>query len=312
MELVVNDSRPVVVVGECMLELSRGPRADGAERLGEGWRLSVAGDTYNTAVYFRRLGLPVSYLTALGIDPFSEEMLGAWRQEGLDVSLTLRDAQRLPGLYAIHTDGSGERSFSYWRSHSAVRVLFRLPGVDAALAVASQAGLLYLSGITLSLFGAGDRRKLFRLARQVRANGGCVAFDSNYRPAGWPRPEAARMAIATIAPMVSVVLPSLDDELRLFGERDADAVLARWQSWGVQEVVLKQGGEGCLIAAGGDRVRVSAVPVASVVDTTGAGDAFNAAYLAARAQGEAPASAASQGARLAAQVIQHQGAVLPR
>lgn len=316
MELVISRQRPVVAVGECMLELSR-PRprprpTGGAERLGDGWRLGVAGDTYNTAVYLRRLGLPVTYLTALGVDPYSSEMLDVWQAEGLDTSLVLRDPQRLPGMYAIHTDSSGERSFSYWRSNSAARALFQLPGVDGSLTIASQAGLLYLSGITLSLFGRDERAKLWGLAQTVRANGGCVAFDPNYRPAGWSLPEHARAAFEAIAPSVSIALPSLDDEQRLYGDRDADAVLDRWQAWGVPEVALKQGDRGCLLASGSGRSQVPAMTVAQVVDTTGAGDAFNAAYLAARAKGLAPSVAAEQGARLAAKVIQHSGAILPR
>lgn len=312
MELVISRQRPVVAVGECMLELSRPRRTGSAGRLGDGWRLGVAGDTYNTAVYLRRLGLPVTYLTALGVDPYSADMLRAWQEEGLDTSLVLRDPQRLPGMYAIHTDNSGERSFSYWRSNSAARALFQLPGIGEALAVASQAGLLYLSGITLSLFSGDERSQLLRLAQTVRANGGCVAFDPNFRPAGWLRPEDARAAFESIALSVSVVFPSFDDEQRLYGDRDAWAVLDRWQAWGVPEVILKQGERGCLIASGPERCQVLAMQVAQVVDTTGAGDSFNAAYLAARAQGLAPPVAAERGATLAAQVIQHSGAILPR
>lgn len=97
-----------VCVGECMLELSRAP--EGGDRLG------VGGDTFNSAVYLARLGNNAAYLTALGTDPYRDELRDAWAAEGLDLALTLVDPDRLPGLYAIRTDAKGERSFSYWRA----------------------------------------------------------------------------------------------------------------------------------------------------------------------------------------------------
>ena len=166
-----------VAIGECMLELSCS---------GSQWRLGHAGDTFNTALYLQRLGLPTAYFSALGADPFSEQMRTAWRSAGLDTALVLTDPERLPGLYAIRTDDAGERSFYYWRQHAAVRGLFSLAGIDTALLRASNAPLLYFSGITLSLFSEADRVRLLDLAHSVRRRRGTVAFDLNYRPAGWP------------------------------------------------------------------------------------------------------------------------------
>lgn len=311
MELVVDVARPVVAVGECMLELSH-LTASGERRLGAGWCLGLGGDTYNTAVYLSRSGLPVRYLSVLGVDPYSAEMLAIWRAEGLDTGLVLRHPGRLPGLYAIHTDGNGERSFTYWRSHSAARALFDLPEAGRALRAAEAAGLLYLSGITLSLFDAERRRRLVDLAGRVRARGGAVAFDPNYRVAGWDDAAAARAAIGEIAPLVSIALPTADDEERLFGAASADQVIDRWQRYGAGEVVVKRGAAGCRFGSGSQRFDVPAAEVPQVIDTTGAGDAFNAGYLAARVGGAGARAAARAAAHQAAQVIQHHGAIVPR
>jgi len=299
----------VVAVGECMLELSQ---ARAGPCLGEGWRLGFGGDTFNTALYLHRLGVPVAYLTALGTDPCSMELMRAWADEGLDVSLVLSDATRQPGLYAIRTDVRGERSFQYWRSQSAARALFRLPGIEAALATARRAELLFLSGITLSLYETGERARLQEVARAVRAAGGAVAFDPNYRPAGWPDEDAARDALALMAAHTSIALPTFEDEQRLWGDRTPGDTADRWLQQGAREVVVKRGAAGCLVASGRTRIGVAAEAVDRVVDTTGAGDAFNAGYLAARRRGESADTAARAGHRLAAQVIQHAGALLPR
>ncbi len=291
-----------VAIGECMLELSRS---------GSEWRLRHGGDTFNTALYLQRLGLPTAYLTALGADPFSEEMRAAWRGEGLDTALVLTDPERLPGLYAIRTDDAGERSFYYWRQHAAVRGLFSLPGIDAALMRAANAPLLYFTGITLSLFSEADRARLLELAHDVRRRGGTVAFDVNYRAAGWPDAGTARLAIQRIAPAVSWALPTFEDSALLFDHQSPHDTVAQWRRFGAEEVIVKLGARGCLVANAQQAELFPAPSVEVVVDTTGAGDAFNAGYLAARAAGLAPGRAAATAQILACEVIQQPGAIVP-
>ena len=92
----------VASIGECMIELS--PAAGGL------LSRSYGGDTLNTAVYLARLGVAVDYVTALGDDPWSDEMLGAWQAEGVGTDLVVRVPGRLPGLYLISTDDDGQRA----------------------------------------------------------------------------------------------------------------------------------------------------------------------------------------------------------
>ena len=112
--------------------------------------------------------------------------------------------------------------------------------------------------------------------------------------------------------LADISLPSIDDERALFGDVDDQATLLRLQSYGARELVIKMGDRGPLLPAqpqhtflrDGDRV--------PAIDATGAGDAFNAAYLAARLQGAIELDAARAGHALAVQVIGHRGAILPR
>ena len=101
----------VACIGECMIELSE--HADGS------LTRSYGGDTLNTALYMARLGTPVDYVTALGDDGWSDEMLAAWQAEGIGTGKVLRLPGRLPGLYVIQTDPAGERRFQYWRDSAA-------------------------------------------------------------------------------------------------------------------------------------------------------------------------------------------------
>jgi 2-dehydro-3-deoxygluconokinase len=309
MKTVSRDKKlEIVACGECMLEMSR---PGGDHWLGSGWQLGYGGDVFNTSLYLARQGHHVRFLTAIGEDACSGEMLERWRSDGIDVSLVLRHPSRTVGLYAIRTDAHGERSFSYWRMQSAMRELFALPDAAAALEAAARADLLYLSGITLSLFDPAALARLLTVAQAVRARGGQVAFDPNYRPAGWAGRAQAQQAIRSIAATVSIALPTLEDESALWGIEGADAVIDHWRDLGAGEVVVKQGSSGCHVFAGNSRQQVPAERVAKVVDTTGAGDAFNAAYLSSRLRGDSPPEAAAAGHALAARVIQHPGAILP-
>lgn len=296
----------IVVLGEGMLELAR-PDCDDS-----GWQLGFGGDTLNSAIHLARFGLPVAYLSALGSDPFSTALRDDWAAEGLNMDHILTDPDHLPGLYAIRTDAAGERSFFYWRNASAARHLFTLPGIDAAMAYAAGSDLLYLSLISLAVLPADARERIYALCSEVRRQGGRVAFDSNYRPALWDAPASARAAVDRMAGLCDIGLPTLSDEALLFGSADAETVAARWHDQGTAEIAVKLGSAGCLLSSASEQRMVAAVAGVDPVDTSGAGDAFNAAYLNARMRGADMATAAQSGHRLASWVITCAGALPKR
>jgi 2-dehydro-3-deoxygluconokinase len=293
----------VASLGECMIEFSQSH--DGSFRRGFG------GDTLNTALYLSRLGIDTAYVTALGDDALSEEMLTAWRSEGIKTDLVTRVAGRLPGLYMIERDARGERTFLYWRDRAPAREFF--DHADAAsLDRLARFDWLYLSGISLSLYGDNGRARLRELLAAVRRNGGKVAFDGNFRPRGWPDGAAACRAFADILPLIDLALPTFEDEQALFGDETLDQCIDRYRASGVTEIVVKRGPHGCVVAVEGDRIESPPPKVVEPVDTTAAGDSFNAGYLAARIGGAPPREAALAGHRLAGAVILSPGAVIPR
>ena len=299
--------RRIALFGECMIEL-RG-QAFGAMQQGFG------GDTLNTAIYLARLcrdrDLRVSYATALGDDPFSAHMETAWRAEGIDTSLVRRFDDRLPGLYAIQVDAAGERHFSYWRDASAVRGYFDASKTPLE-AAADELAALYLSGISLAILPPEGRERLLAVMARVRAKGGKVAFDNNFRPRLWSSPAEARTFHDLAYGLSDIVLITLDDEMALRDETSADRTLADALALRVPEVVVKRGVEPTLVRiAGTPPASVPVETVSQIIDTTAAGDSFAGAYLAMRLTGIDPVAAARAANRLAAMVIQHPGAIVP-
>ena len=306
----MTDELKIAAIGECMIELSARP--DG------GMALAYGGDTLNTAVYLARLcnaggggGISIDYLTALGDDPYSDEMVAFWQREGIGTNQVLRLPGRLPGLHTIRTDRQGERSFHYWRTAAAAREMLQgEPGTRLAAALC-QYDLIYLSGITLSILSPADRTKFLAALDRARTQGARIAFDSNYRPRGWPNADTARQAMDEIYERCQIALPSLDDECALQGTMDAATAAERIADLGVGEICLKNGAGGCLLRLGPEIEALPAQPGIMPVDTTAAGDSFNAAYLYHRLSGDSAAAAARAGHHLAAQVIQYPGAVIP-
>lgn len=282
-----------------MLELSRA---------GDSWQLGHGGDTLNTAIHLARAGHDVGYLTALGTDPFSDRLRRDWQAEGIDTSLVLAHPKRRPGVYAIVTDDAGERSFTYWRETSAAREMFALPNTDAALRGVAEAELFAFSLITLAILPSEGRERLLALAAEVRARGGKVAFDGNFRPALWPSIAEARAARDAAIAASDIGLPTLEDEIALSGEEDAASVAAHWIELGCCETLVKLGAEGCRLP---DGTMVAPERTLAPMDTSGAGDAFNAGYLGARLSAADLTEAALAGHALAGWTIMRPGAIPP-
>ncbi|ASY63894.1 2-dehydro-3-deoxygluconate kinase [Sinorhizobium sojae CCBAU 05684] len=291
-------------IGECMVELMQ------AE--GDMLRKGYAGDSFNTA-YYARLFAPtdwaVDYFTAVGTDAVSDEMLAFMESTGIDTSHIARIESRMPGLYMIHLR-EGERSFSYWRSTSAAKLLAEDP--NRLRTAIEAADIAFFSGITLAILSPGAGETLLSELRRAKASGRRVVFDPNIRPRLWD--DATRMltTLEAGARAATMVLPSFDDETMHFGDASVGATIDRYRALGVEEIAVKDGGKGVTLQFEGERLHVPAVPVSRIVDTTSAGDSFNGSFLARLAAGDSPADAAAFAARVAAAVIGHHGALVAR
>jgi 2-dehydro-3-deoxygluconokinase len=267
----------VLAIGECMVELA--PVGDGLYRRG------FAGDTYNFAWYLRRL-LPadwqVGYGTWLGTDALSDELEAAIAGAGIDTAAIRRTGERTVGLYMIELR-DGERSFTYWRSQSAARLL----ASDAAWLEAQ------LEGRPRALLRHHARRRRARASRNAcsrRSPGhGRPARRSPSTPtcgraSGRIRRRCAR-PLMQAADVADIALPSFEDEHRYFGDATIDATLERYRARGARTVVVKNGADAIAAWDATDGDARLQPPRVAAVDTTAAGDSFNAGFFAARLRG---------------------------
>lgn len=289
-------------IGECMIELS------GAN--GDQWRMGFAGDTLNTTWYVRALADPdyaVDYVTAFGDDPFSVKQKAFLRENGISTAHSPTIVGARPGLYAITLTGV-ERSFTYWRNDSAARHLADDP--DALARSLDGRQMIYFSGITMGILSPKGRQNVLNAVSNARRHGSLVVFDANYRPRLWENAETAKQVLSNAFHVADIALPTFPDENALFGDATPAKTADRIASYGVREIVVKDGTEPALVSADGTRTPVPASH-AKAVDTTGAGDSFNGGYIAARLASLDPVAAAAHAHRVAARVVEFHGALAP-
>ena len=300
----------LIGVGECMVELLS------AQPLGEAPALtrSYGGDVLNSLIGAARAGSRCGFVTRVGNDPFGPGLLAAWAAEGLDLSCApLVDGEN--GVYFISLLPGGEREFTYRRAGSAAS---GLSPEDVRPEYVASAGTVLLSGITQAISASAQAATL-RAAQLAQAAGTRVAFDPNYRPRLWAERggvEAAGAALREVMPYVDVLLPSFPADAELLGgaaDLSAEGPEALVAAFGALRpgvlVALKAGEDGVYLSGTG---QVPAETVRDVLDTTGAGDAWNGAFLHALGRGAGQAEAAAQAHRAAAYAIGHRGAIPPR
>lgn len=296
----------IAVIGECMVEL---------QKSGELYKQTFGGDTLNTALYLSRLtktqGVTTRYLTGLGQDPFSQQMLSNWQQEGINTENVFISDKHLPGMYLIETSADGERRFFYWRDNAAAKFWLTEDSKAQTQQLLNSQQFIYLSGISLAILPDVARQLLFDILQQAKQHGAKIIFDNNYRPALWPSKDATKLAYQQILNLTDIAFLTFDDEQLMYGDTQEAQSIARAQQCGVKEIVIKRGADACFVVIDQQKIEVPANKINHVVDTTAAGDSFSAGYLASRIVGGSPIEAAKMGHLLAGTVIQHRGAIIP-
>lgn len=276
------------------------------------YRRGFAGDTFNTAWYARRL-LPqtwtVGYLSGIGEDAVSDEMCGFFREAGIQTDALRLVPARTVGLYMISTE-AGERSFSYWRSGSAARLLAEDERFLAQHL--ARAGMVHFSGITLAILSPQHRSSLCDAIGQARAQGATVSFDTNLRPRLWEDADTMRAGLMLGASVADVVLPSFDEDGALFGDATPKDTIERYCKAGAETVLVKNGADPLTgFSKAGGAFELATSTVDKVIDSTAAGDSFAAGLMAGLATGKSLQDAAKAATVLAARVIQAPGALVP-
>ena len=290
----------IVSIGECMIELfSEEPMGEA-----ETFKRSLAGDSFNILVAAQRLGSTTGYITRLGDDPFAGYLMSTWRNEGIDVS----QAKLVAGFNAVHFVSllpGGDREFTYYRKGSAPSTM---QPSDLDHDYIGEARLLHVSGIGQAISDSA-RATILKAVEVAKNRGVSVSYDPNYRHQLWT-PEEAREGMEEVLPYVDYFLPSAPSDTEAFlGTSDPHEAISLARRRGVDTVAVTCGDSGAVVAVGDDVFEVPVYTPGPVVDTTGAGDAFNSTFLHGIVHGTSPRDAATLGSIAAGLKVRGRGAL---
>lgn len=291
--------RDIVALGESLVEFF----ADQPMAITPVFAKAIGGDTFNMVCGAARIGARTGYVTRVGQDPFADFLLGGWQAAGVDTSRA-PVVEGFNGVYFISNFGDGQREFTYYRAGSAAS---QITPADLDPAYIGDCHFFFTSAISQAI-SPSARQTVQAAMTMARAGGARVAFDTNLRVKLWSLSEA-RAALEEILPLVDVILPSAPEESEaLLGLSDPRAVIDYFWKKGVALVAVKCGADGCVIGHDGQITTLPACRVNPVVDTTGAGDAFDAAFLTGLATGRTVFEAGRMGTILAGLKCRGRGA----
>lgn len=286
----------ILCLGEPLVELNQQDERHYLQGFG--------GDTSNCAIAAARQGARAGYMTRLGQDTFAERLMALWRQEGVDTAAIQRDPKAPTGMYLV-SHGPEGHSFSYYRAGSAAALM---TPQDIRPEMVKRAGLLHVSAISQAISeSAADA--VFAAIEMAREAGVRVSYDTNLRLNLWPLARARAIIHAAIE-MSDIVLPGLDDAIKLTGLSEPEAIADFYLGRGAGLVALTLGREGALVATPDERRRIPPFQVRAV-DATGAGDTFDGAFLSELARGSDPFAAGRYANAAAALSTTGYGAVSP-
>ncbi|WP_041522683.1 sugar kinase [Gilvimarinus agarilyticus] len=291
----------ILIFGESMLELT----AKGDPLM----RRAYAGDVFSVAVYLARLAPPelkVKMLSAIGRDTFSQHLRVELEREGVDTRHMATHPSKHLGLYMVQNDASGEREFTYWRSDSAARDAIKLND----LYTIPTPDYLFFSGISLAILDAASRFTFKRWVSDIKKLGTTVIFDANFRPALWQSESEYLGEYRWAFAACQIALPGMDDLQQIFRCETAQQARELLSAYDIPEIIIKNGADSIVYRDGAQQGEFHVPSVEHIVDTTAAGDSFNAAYLASRIGGSDITSALAAGCRMSAKVIGHSGAII--
>ena len=244
----------------------------GGESLSEKAELHAGGSAANTAVVLARFGVDVSLLGRVGADPLGEYVFRELEKAGVDLGLVQRDPSAMTGTMFVAVMPDGERTMF---GHRGANVNL----TSVPLETIAWSDLLWAHVSGYALLKDPQRTTTLRVLEHVAGRKITASLDVGVHAAHQASDEVRRLL-----PQTSVLFQNLEEARALTGRTELRGALKALLEKGVGTAAVKLGKEGCAVADGSETLRVPAFSV-DVVDSTGAGDSFDAGFILGRRWG---------------------------
>lgn len=289
----------VITFGEAMMMLV----ADrpGPLEQAQAFHKRTAGAETNVAIGLARLGLRVGWASRLGADSMGRYLLAEMQREGIDCSHVISDpAQRTATLFKGQVTDGSDPPIEYHRKGSAASQM-QVADIDEAWLLSARH--LHSTGVFPAIAD-----NCYEVARKtmalMRAAGKTVSFDPNLRPTLWASTEHMRAGINELVLAADWVFPGIEEGRLLTGAQTPEGIADFYQAKGASLVVVKLGADGAYFDNGSEEGYVPGCPVATVLDTVGAGDGFAVGVISGLLEGLPLRKAVERGAWIGARAVQ--------
>lgn len=248
-----------------MIATNTGPLQDS-----EGFLKKFGGAPANTAADLAKLGVPVSFIGKVGDDPFGHFLKGILDENGVDTDSLILSKTEKTTLAFVSLTESGERDFTFYKgAHEAIQ--------PSEVDLPKNTFLFHFGSLTQTNETAN--KATHKLIDQARAMAAIISYDPNIRESLWRDLEKAKEIILDTAKKVDILKLNEDEARLLSGKDDISAAGNTLFTDNLEAIFITLGGKGCYYKTRQYEGFVSVPITVKVVDTTGAGDAFNAGYI---------------------------------
>jgi sugar/nucleoside kinase (ribokinase family) len=261
-------------------------------------KLTSGGNVSNVGIDLSKLGFRVAGVTRVGDDELGRFLINEFKSYNIDITGITVDRKKQTSSTVVCVARDGERSFLHTRG-----CLENITHTDIlrSLPVIQQADLFAFG--YLGLLPEMEHRYDFLFKTIKKKSGAAVLLDTGGKPA------VSKRSLKKFLPYVDYFIPSYEEAVMLSGIDEPEDIIAYFRSAGAAGIVcIKMGKEGCIVSDGKEMRRIGIRRIRNVADTTGAGDAFVAGFIAATLHGFDPFRAAAIGTKVAADCITQVGA----
>lgn len=291
----------ICAIGECMMELTNAKK--------KLYSQSIAGDTLNFTSYLDKNIFDTSYFTAVGRSEISKRVINFLHKQKIKTNLVSRISSYEIGLYLIENSKSGEKIFYYWRDNSAAKFFFNNQNIIKYKNQLLKNQYVYFSGITLSLFENNNLHNFLSLLELLKKKQVKIIFDFNIRIKRWSKKKLTFYFSQTL-PFANILFASGEDLNFLKGSASKKTFIKLIQKYNIKHAIYRKNARLNYSFYEDESYFVKNKVKDKVIDTSGAGDGYNAAYISNFIKFNNSQKALQAASEIGAKIVMKKGAIV--
>ena len=291
----------VCSIGEAMIEISNIKNSL--------YNQSFAGDTLNFCNYLDKKKLNAFFLSAIGKSEINQSLLDFVKSKKISTKYIKQINKIEVGLYLIKNKNNGEKQFFYWRDESAAKVYFNNIDFLNLYKELKNFDYIYFSGITLSIIHVSKLNNFIKLLKLLKNKKIKIVFDLNIRPNRWNK-KNLNIFLDLVLKFVDICFLSGEDMNYWKNKNNIKSYEQIVRKYKIKHSIFRKNAEYTYVFLNKTRYVFKNKLIKKVVDTSGAGDGFNAAYLSNFIVNNDPVLALKAGSSLGSKIVMKKGAIV--